>query len=115
MKMKTLKEAIVAHAERLGGLFKFSAEHTCRSMLHSLEKFTDMEVLGAKEVTAGVFLSFEHYLLASGCSPNTSACYFRSLRAICRQAEKEKLLKDTWQLFNGIFMGNEETRKRVSK
>ena len=113
MKMKTLKEAIVAHAEGLGSLFKFSAEHTCWSMLHSLERFTDMEVLGAKEVTAGVFLSFEHYLLASGCSQNTSACYFRALRAICRQAEKEELLKDTRQLFKGIFMGYEETRKRA--
>ena len=113
MKMKTLKEAIVVHAEGLGGLFKFSAEHTCWSMLHSLERFTDMEVLGAKEVTAGVFLSFEHYLLASGCSQNTSACYFRALRAICRQAEKEKLLKDTRQLFNEVFMGYEETRKRA--
>ena len=68
MKMKTLNEAIIAHAETLDDLFKFSAEHTCRSMLHSLEKFTDMEMLGAKEVTAGVFLSFEHYLLASGLS-----------------------------------------------
>lgn len=113
MKMKTLKEFIVAHAESLDDLFKFSAEHTCRSMLHSLEKFTDMELLSFKEVTAGVFLSFEHYLLASGCSPNTSACYFRALRAICRQAEKEELLKDTRQLFKGIFMGYEETRKRA--
>lgn len=113
MKMKTLKEFIVAHAETLDDLFKFSAEHTCRSMLHSLEKFTDMELLSFKEVTAGVFLSFEHYLLASGCSPNTSACYFRALRAICRQAEKEELLKDTRQLFKGIFMGYEETRKRA--
>ena len=113
MKMKTLKEAIVVHAEGLGGLFKFSAEHTCWSMLHSLERFTDMEVLGAKEVTAGVFLSFEHYLLASGCSQNTSACYFRALRAICREAERKKELKDIRQLFNGIFMGYEETRKRA--
>ncbi|EKU88356.1 tyrosine-type recombinase/integrase [Bacteroides oleiciplenus] len=113
MKMKTLKEAIVAHAEGLGDLFKFSAEHTCWSMLHSLERFTDMEVLGAKEVTAGVFLSFEHYLLASGCSQNTSACYFRALRAICREAERKKELKDIRQLFNGIFMGYEETRKRA--
>lgn len=113
MKMKTLKEAIVAHAEGLGGLFKFSAEHTCWSMLHSLERFTDMEVLGAKEVTAGVFLSFEHYLLASGCSQNTSACYFRALRAICREAERKKEVKDTRQLFKGIFMGYEETRKRA--
>ena len=111
--MKTLKEFIVAHAEDLGDLFKFSAEHTCRSMLHSLEKFTDMKFLSFKELTAGVFLSFEHYLLASGCSQNTSACYFRALRAICRQAEKEKLLKDTRQLFKGIFMGYEETRKRA--
>ncbi|MEQ3233762.1 tyrosine-type recombinase/integrase, partial [Bacteroides cellulosilyticus] len=111
--MKTLKEFIVAHAEDLGDLFKFSAEHTCRSMLHSLEKFTDMKFLSFKELTAGVFLSFEHYLLASGCSQNTSACYFRALRAICRQAEKEKLLKDTRQLFNEVFMGYEETRKRA--
>ena len=113
MKMKTLKEVIVAHAEDLDDLFKFSAEHTCRSMLHSLERFTNMELLDFRNLTAGVLLSFEHYLLASGCSPNTSACYFRSLRAICRQAEKEKLLKDTRQLFNGIFMGYEETRKRA--
>ena len=113
MRMKTLKEGIVAHAEGLGELFKFSAEHTCRSILHSLEEFANIELLTFKELTAGFFLSFEHYLLASGCSPNTSACYFRSLRAICRQAEKEKLLKDTRQLFNGIFMGYEETRKRA--
>ena len=113
MRIKTLKEFIIAHAETLDDLFKFSAEHTCRSMLHSLERFTDMELLDFRNLTAGVFLSFEHYLLASGCSPNTSACYFRSLRAICRQAEKEELLKDTRQLFNGIFMGYEETRKRA--
>ena len=113
MRMKTLKEGIVAHAEGLGELFKFSAEHTCRSILHSLEEFANIELLTFKELTAGFFLSFEHYLLASGCSPNTSACYFRSLRAICRQAEKEKLLKDTRQLFNGVFMGYEETRKRA--
>ena len=113
MKMKTLKEVIVAHAEDLDDLFKFSAEHTCRSMLHSLERFTNMELLDFRNLAAGVLLSFEHYLLASGCSPNTSACYFRALRAICRQAEKEKLLKDTRQLFKGIFMGYEETRKRA--
>ncbi|MEY8723979.1 phage integrase SAM-like domain-containing protein, partial [Bacteroides stercorirosoris] len=81
MRMKTLKEGIVAHAEGLGELFKFSAEHTCRSILHSLEEFANIELLTFKELTAGFFLSFEHYLLASGCSPNTSACYFRSLRA----------------------------------
>ncbi len=46
MRIKTLKEFIVAHAEDLGDLFKFSAEHTCRSMLHRLEKFTDMKLLG---------------------------------------------------------------------
>lgn len=113
MRVKTLKEFIIAHAEALNDLFKFSAEHTCRSMLHRLERFTDMESLSFKELTAGLFLNFEHYLLVSGCSPNTSACYFRSLRAICRQAEEEKLLKDTRQLFNGIFMGYEETRKRA--
>jgi len=113
MKMETLKDFIVAHADSLGGLFKFSAEHTCRSMLHSLEKFTDMELPDFKGLTAGFFLSFEHYLLASGCSPNTSACYFRSLRAVCREAEREKRLKDTGRLFNGVFMGYEETRKRA--
>ena len=113
MRMKTLKEGIVAHAEGLGELFKFSAEHTCRSILHSLEEFANIELLTFKELTAGFFLSFEHYLLASGCSPNTSACYFRALRAICREAERKKEVKDTRQLFNGIFMGYEETRKRA--
>lgn len=66
MRIKTLKEFIVAHAEDLGDLFKFSAEHTCRSILHSLEKFTDMELLGFKELPAGFSLNFEHYLLGSG-------------------------------------------------
>ncbi len=113
MKMKTLQKYIVAHAEDLGDLFKFSAEHTCRSMLHSLKKFTDMELLNFKELTTGVLLSFEHYLLVSGCSQNTSACYFRALRAICREAERKKEVKDTRQLFKGIFMGYEETRKRA--
>lgn len=31
MKMKTLKEGIIAHADGLGKLFKFSAEHTYNS------------------------------------------------------------------------------------
>ena len=113
MKMKTLKEYIVAHADGLGNLFKFSAEHTCRSMLHSLEQFTDMDLLDFKKLTAGIFLSFEHYLLLSGCSRNTSACYFRALRAICRKAEKTEGMKETRSLFNGVFMGYEETRKRA--
>ena len=86
MKMKTLKEGIITHADSLGKLFKFSAEHTCRSMLHSLEEFANMELVTFKELTAGFFLGFEHYLWASGCSRNTSACYFRALRAICREA-----------------------------
>ena len=59
MKMKTLKEGIVAHADGLGKLFKFSAEHTCRSMLHSLEGFANMEFVTFKELTAGFFLGFE--------------------------------------------------------
>ena len=113
MEMKTLKEFIVAHADSLGDLFKFSAEHTCRSMLHSLERFADMGLPAFGDLTAGFFLSFEHYLLASGCSRNTSACYFRALRAICREAEREERMKDTRQLFNGVFMGYEETRKRA--
>ena len=45
MKIKILKEGIVAHADSLGKLFKFSAEHTCRSMLHSLEEFANMELV----------------------------------------------------------------------
>ena len=90
MKIKTLKEGIITHADGLGKLFKFSAEHTCRSMLHSLEEFANMEFVTFKELTAEFFLGFEHYLWASGCSRNTSACYFRALRAICREAEKEK-------------------------
>ena len=94
MKMKTLKEGIVDHANSFGELFKFSAEHTCRSMLNSLEGFTNIESLDFRNLTAGFLLSFEHYLWASGCSRNTSACYFRALRAICREAEKEKELKD---------------------
>lgn len=53
MKMKTLKEGIVAHADSFGELFKFSAEHTCRSMLHSLEEFANMEFVTFKELTAG--------------------------------------------------------------
>lgn len=65
MKMKTLKEGIVIHADGLGKLFKFSAEHTCRSMLHSLEEFANMELVTFKELTAGFFLGFEHYLWAS--------------------------------------------------
>ena len=113
MKMKTLKEGIITHADSLGELFKFSAEHTCRSMLHSLEGFANMELVTFKELTAGFFLGFEHYLWASGCSRNTSACYFRVLRAICREAEKEKELKDAKRLFCEVFMGYEETRKRV--
>ena len=113
MKMKTLKEGIIAHADGLGKLFKFSAEHTCRSMLHSLEEFANMELVTFKELTAGFFLGFEHYLWASGCSRNTSACYFRALRAICKGAERQGMLKDANQLFSGVFMGYEETRKRA--
>lgn len=113
MKMKTLKEGIVVHADSLGELFKFSAEHTCRSMLHSLEEFANMELVTFKGLTAGFFLGFEHYLWASGCSRNTSACYFRALRVICRKAEKEKVLKDAKQLFSEVFMGYEETKKRA--
>ena len=52
MKMKTLKEGIIAHADGWGKLFKFSAEHTCRSMLHSLEEFANMEFVTFKELTA---------------------------------------------------------------
>ena len=59
MKMKTLKEGIITHADSLGELFKFSAEHTCRSMLHSLEEFANMEFVTFKELTAGFFLGFE--------------------------------------------------------
>lgn len=103
----------MAHADDLGNLFKFSAEHTCRSVLHSLEHFTDMEQLVIKNLTTGFFLNYEHHLLASGCSRNTSACYFRTLRAICRQAEQQKQLMDVRHLFNGLFMGYEETRKRA--
>ena len=113
MKMKTLKEGIVAHANSFGELFKFSAEHTCRSMLNSLEGFTNIESLDFRNLTAGFLLSFEHYLWASGCSRNTSACYFRALRAICREAEKEKELKDAKRLFSEVFTGYEETRKRA--
>lgn len=114
MEMKTLKDFVVAHADRLGSLFKFSAEHTCRSMLHSLEKFTNMEYLAFRDLTAGDFLGFEHHLWASGCSRNTSACYFRALRAVCRKAEKEEEgMKETGELFDGVFMGYEETRKRA--
>ena len=113
MKMKTLKEGIVTHADGLGKLFKFSAEHTCRSMLHSLEGFTNMELVTFRELTAGFFLGFEHNLWASGCSRNTSACYFRALRAICKGAERQGMLKDANQLFSGVFMGYEETRKRA--
>ena len=113
MKMKTLKEGIIAHADGLGKLFKFSAEHTCRSILHSLEEFANMELVTFRKLTAGFFLGFEHYLWASGCSRNTSACYFRALRAICREAEKEKELKDAKRLFSEVFMGYEETRKRA--
>ena len=58
MQMKTLKEGIVTHADGLGKLFKFSAEHTCRSMLHSLEKFANMELVTFKELTAGFFVGF---------------------------------------------------------
>ena len=61
MKMKTLKEGIVAHADSFGELFKFSAEHTCRSMLHSLEEFANMELVTFKELTAGFFLGFEGF------------------------------------------------------
>ena len=43
----------MAHADSLGKLFKFSAEHTCRSMLHSLEEFANMELVTFKELTAG--------------------------------------------------------------
>ena len=68
MKMKTLKEGIIAHADGLGKLFKFSAEHTCRSILHSLEEFANMELVTFRKLTAGFFLGFEHYLWASGCS-----------------------------------------------
>ena len=50
------------------------AEHTCRSMLHSLEEFANMEFVTFRELTAGFFLGFEHNLWASGCSRNTSAC-----------------------------------------
>ena len=103
----------MAHADDLGNLFKFSAEHTCRSVLHSLENFTDIEQLVIKNLTTGFFLNYEHHLLASGCSRNTSACYFRTLRAICRQAELQKLLMNVHHLFNGLFMGYEETRKRA--
>ncbi len=115
MKMKTLKEGIVAHANSFGELFKFSAEHTCRSMLNSLEGFTNIESLDFRNLTAGFLLSFEHYLWASGCSRNTSACYFRALRAICREAEKEKELKDAKRLFSEVFTGYEETRKKGVK
>ncbi len=113
MKMKTLKEGIITHADSLGELFKFSAEHTCRSMLHSLEGFANMELVTFRELTAGFFLGFEHNLWASGCSRNTSACYFRALRAICKEAERQGMLKDAKQLFSEVFMGYEETRKRA--
>lgn len=111
--MTTLKSFIIAHADVLDDLFRFSAEHTCRSLLHSLESFADMEVLGFADLSAGLFMSFEHHLLSSGCSRNTSACYFRALRAVCRQAESRKLLTDATSLFSGVFTGYEETGKRA--
>ena len=113
MKIKILKDGIIAHTNSLGKSFKFSAEHTCRSMLHSLEEFANMELVTFKELTAGFFLGFEHYLWASGCSRNTSACYFRALRAICKGAERQGMLKDAKRLFSEVFMGYEETRKRA--
>ena len=70
MKMKTLKEGIVTHADGLGKLFKFSAEHTCRSMLHSLEGFTNMELVTFRELTAGFFLGFSP-ITYSGAYPFT--------------------------------------------
>ena len=88
MKMKTLKEGIISHADGLGKLFKFSAEHTCRSMLHSLEGFANMEFVTFKELTAGFFLGFEHYLWASGCSRNTSACYFPGIAGYLSRSRK---------------------------
>ena len=83
------------------------------SMLHSLEGFANMELVTFRELTAGFFLGFEHNLWASGCSRNTSACYFRALRAICKEAERQGMLKDAKQLFSEVFMGYEETRKRA--
>ena len=50
MKMKTLKEGIITHADSLGELFKFSAEHTCRSMLHNLEGLTNMALVNFREL-----------------------------------------------------------------
>lgn len=78
MQMKTLKEGIVTHADGLGKLFKFSAEHTCRSMLHSLEKFANMELVTFKELTAGFF-----WVLSTICG-------LRGVHVILRHAISER-------------------------
>lgn len=78
MKMKTLKEGIVTHADGLGKLFKFSAEHTCRSMLHSLEGFTNMELVTFRELTAGFFWD------------SNTICGLRGVHVILRHAISER-------------------------
>ena len=78
MKIKILKEGIVAHADSLGKLFKFSAEHTCRSMLHSLEEFANMELVTFKELTAGFFLGLN------------TICGLRDVHVILQRAISER-------------------------
>lgn len=111
--MKTLKSFIASHADGLEALFKFSAAHTCRSLLHSLEGYISLKRLTFGKLTPRFCLSFEHYLITSGCSRNTSACYLRAFHAICQLAEQQNLLTNADALFKEVFMGYEETAKRA--
>ena len=90
MKMKTLKEGIITHADSLGELFKFSAEHTCRSILHSLEEFANWELVTFKVLTAGFFLALN------------TICGLRDVHVILRRVISERC---------GLFVEKQKRRK----
>lgn len=63
--METLKSFITGHVHSLDARFKFSAAHTCRSLLHSLEGYADANALTFTELTPAFCLNFEHHLLTT--------------------------------------------------
>ena len=92
--------------ERRRGIVSHSTVENELTAFRSLLTFARSK--GVTELTTENIIRYERWLRDKGVKPNTSACYMRSLRAVCN-----RLGMNGKEIFGGVRTAKDKARKRA--
>lgn len=103
-------DALIGRLEQQG---KFATSRNYRKTLESLQMFTNTDTIRLSEISEMVVGEYDDFLIGRGVCRNSRSFYIRVLRAACNKAAKDGYQSPENDVFDHVFTGVDETRKRA--